>query len=1309
MSRPDRYRAWTGLHFREGLALLAAMLVLLTLATVAVSVIEQRSKHVLQDTLTTLLQSTAEALDIWVEGERRVVLNLAETPALIGLVEALLAEPATQPQLLAAPAQPRIRRQLASLLEDQKHLEFFVIGPGNVNLGSSLDASVGALNRLAEQPLFLDRLWSGANLVSKMVFSKVALPETGEEAPSAGDLALFSGAPIRDPEGRVIALLTLRIDPSKTLFSLLARERVGVSGETYVFDRKGVMLNESRFESQLVAMGLIRPGESSAGRVLLRDPGIDLTEPRAVGLPIEQRLPTLMASSAMQRQSGSNMVGYRDYRGVPVVGVWTWHAKLDIGMASEQDVAEAYGLLQLTRTLMYAAAAVVALLLIILAYLFAFGRRELLVAERRLEAIFESTVDGIVVIDAQGQIEGVNDAIVQLFGYPRAAMIGHNVSMLMPEPHRSGHDQYLRNYQQTGEAKIIGIGRELEGLRADGSRFPLELSVSALTLAAGGFFTGIIRDISERKEAEAKLAYERDFSRQILDSLTDQIAVLDDMGRIIFVNRSWRDFGSQNGLEAGADSLQMSYLEAVRNAALNGSDQGQTVYENLTRMLNGEQDRFEVEYDCHAPDELRWFRMRCRSLAKQDGGHILVSHSNITDRVLSEKSAIEEKEAAQAANKAKSVFLAAMSHEIRTPLNGVVGMIDVLAYTSLDPKQRDLILSIQDSSNILTHVIDDILDFSKIEAGGLRLEMLPISVEAVLESVGDALRTLATANNVDLLVFCDARIPRLLGDSVRLQQVLYNLTGNAIKFTKGIQDRQGRVYVIAKLVESENGFADICLQVSDNGIGMTPEVQARIFQPFSQGEESTTRHYGGTGLGLVICNRLVEMMDGRIEVESRPGQGTRVAVYLRLEASKDATPSAAGTLLSGLRALLVSNDETAAQMLQGYFTQAGALVETVPLDGALRRVRDWYLDGLQQVVLIDGGDDPDRAKLLRDQLRQLGTEGALRFVLFGRGNRRYVRADGDNGVMLDLGTTRRSQLLNAVAASMGWEPAQQADPTSETEITTTPVSTEAAEAAGQLILVAEDYAINQKVIRQQLAMLGYAAEFVEDGVQALERWRSDRYALLLTDCHMPNMDGYDLARAIREQEGAGRRIPIIAITADALKGVDVACLAAGMDDYLTKPIKLKRLQAMLERWMPLPRGTEQDHGSAPETATEELSASDAGVVDIDALSNILGADDPALLASFYRDFLTSGAELVEAIVSGYGQKNITEMGTQAHKLKSAARTVGANALADTSFFLEQAGKQGDADVEAQIKQLGQQFEQVRQWIGAYLARSGTGD
>ena len=644
----------------------------------------------------------------------------------------------------------------------------------------------------------------------------------------------------------------------------------------------------------------------------------------------------------------------------------------------------------------------------------------------------------------------------------------------------------------------------------------------------------------------------------------------------------------------------------------------------------------------------------------------------IRQRQAMERQLAAAKQQAEAANEAKSAFLATMSHEIRTPMNGIVGMVDVLAHSQLSEYQADAVRTVRESAFALLHLIDDLLDFSKIEAGKLELERTPASLSDIAEGVCDALSALADRKSVDLFVFVSPEGPaQVLADPVRLRQILYNLVGNAIKFSGDRPDQRGRVDIRVEV--SREQPLQVLFTVADNGIGISPEARAHLFESFRQAEVSTTRRFGGSGLGLAICKRLVDLMQGEIVVDSTPGVGTTFTVRLPFEPAADAGAPALPDL-SGVDYLVVDGPNARARDLRSYLEHAGAKV-TIVADGeeAVRACADIETP----VVLVHGGID-EAGRLA--WLSRFDAQPNVRHLLVSKGRRRVARMNGSGAVTVDGNSLRRRSLLHAAAAAAGlaspateqWRSSSQPEPEAST-----PTIAEARE-RGQLILVAEDDGTNQKVLLRQLNLLGYSAELASDGREALELWRRGSYAMLLTDLHMPVLDGYGLAAAIRREEPAQGHFPIVALTANALRGEANRALAAGMDDYLTKPLQLPALREAVEKWLPQPSAEEsvRDPGADRTPPSPEHN-----VLDIGVLKRLIG-EEPASLHALLEDFLGAVSSGLAAI-QGTTADDLAEIGTMAHKLKSAARSVGALPLGDTCAELENSSRLGDKAVAAE--------------------------
>jgi two-component system sensor histidine kinase/response regulator len=567
---------------------------------------------------------------------------------------------------------------------------------------------------------------------------------------------------------------------------------------------------------------------------------------------------------------------------------------------------------------------------------------------------------------------------------------------------------------------------------------------------------------------------------------------------------------------------------------------------------------------------------------------------------------------------------------------------------------------VRDSATSLLGIIEDILDFSKIEAGKLTVENEPLRLAQVVEKTCGMLSHMAAKKGVQLTVFVDPAIPAsVLGDETRLRQVLVNLIGNAIKFSSG-REQPGQVSARALLVAQAPGVAIVDLVVADNGIGIDETTLGRLFTPYAQADASTTRRFGGTGLGLTISDRLVQLMNGSMSVRSAPAQGSTFSVRLRFEtvaaARDDDDP---GALVRGLRCRIVGPEQPLGDDLAAYLAHAGAIVER---SADLTSAASTGTSGEPQIWVLLPSQWTGSVAELRALAGGHPGHPAVRFVVLDPGATHRPRVVAPDVIAIGPGALFRRTLFNAVALA--------ARPAGDDRRLEEPEPGEPAEAAaeiaetparGRMILVAEDNETNRKVILRQLQIIGFAAVVCVDGRDALERWRGGDFAMLLTDLNMPELDGHALTRAIRDEEPEGQRKPIIALTANALREEELGLRAAGFDGYLSKPVRLAQLRTAIEAWL----GPGQ-----PAAPSRSGRAAEAPAVNLDVLSTLVG-DDAAVISEVLTAFRESaalcGAEIAHAIATGAAQA----ASDAAHKLKSAARTIGALRLGDLCARIEE--------------------------------------
>lgn len=616
----------------------------------------------------------------------------------------------------------------------------------------------------------------------------------------------------------------------------------------------------------------------------------------------------------------------------------------------------------------------------------------------------------------------------------------------------------------------------------------------------------------------------------------------------------------------------------------------------------------------------RWIHATLAPLRDTDGGSRLLGYFiDTTEQNLRNEALRIARDVAERASKAKADFLATMSHEIRTPMNGVIGMLELLGHTPLNQEQRELLRAVDDSAGTLLQILNDILDFSKLEAGDLRLDIAPFDPRLLLDDAASLMAATARKKGIDLRLAVDADVAgQWRGDSLRLRQILLNLLNNAIKFT----DR-GSVTARLLVLGDSGTHQHVCLTVTDTGIGIEKDKQALLFKPFAQAEAWTSRRYGGTGLGLAICSHLVQLMDGTIELTSEVGTGTTIRIELRLPLAERAT-NAPGAL-RGRHAVVRLAPTAMASALAEYLHAAGMTVEHVDPAQPLR-------EGMAASLLFVDRDDAASESQISAHVVAVTDE-----PLAPAG----VQWNGHH-VLLSTNPLKWQSVLRASMGALELDdPAQWQDAapgTSEALPMAMPASLPQAQAGLPAsrghILVAEDHPVSQQLISRQLALLGFNCDVVDNGRDAYEALSGEHYALLLTDCNMPLMSGYELARAWRQHEdaqGTGQRLPILAMTANALSSETARARDAGMDDVLSKPLQLSALSRKLDQWLP-PDGRATDMARMPDELQRLFT--EVGGNDLRHLrEHVTRKDLPATAQVLHRVLgvlpLFAGADLLE--------------------------------------------------------------------------------
>ncbi len=916
-------------------------------------------------------------------------------------------------------------------------------------------------------------------------------------------------------------------------------------------------------------------------------------------------------------------------------------------------------------------------------------------SEQRYRAVIESTSNGIGMADKKENLIYVNKGFAEMLGYTTDELIGKNLADLTTK------EEYAKFTQQT---KLRRKGKqntyETILLHKDGSSRYVLVAASPLTEADGTFkgSMGVFTDITERRKMMEAIEQERNLLHLLMDSVPDAIYFKDVHGNFTRINQA-------QAANLGIDDPQLAIGKHDRDFfsdkhAEVANDDEQKIFATGEPMIN------KIEKVVR-PDGWRLWVSATKVPIKTATGCVtgIVGISRDVTELKKIQEELEEKNKAldqallkaEAATKAKSEFLANMSHEIRTPLNAVIGMTGLLFDTNLSDEQLEYVETVRSGGEALLGVINDILDFSKIEAGKIDLEEIPFNLRECIEESLDLHASRAAKKGLDIAYFIDQSAPTMIvGDVTRLRQIINNLLSNAIKFTN-----KGEILINVKSKKLKNEFYELLFSVKDTGIGIPEDRKDRLFKSFSQVDSSTTRRYGGTGLGLIISKRLSEIMNGKMWVESKVGVGSTFYFTIKVESKEvefEEEFSSVLPQLKGKRILIVDDNEINRKIIKMQTKTWGMIAFATE---SPKQAIEWVKQNRHFDVAVLDLQMPEMNGIeLAQEIRKYRKKSDLPIIMLtslGRKEDRDVIDELDfSGYMTK--PLKQSQLYNVLNNIFSKEPKKYVRKRDHKM-----VDTEMAKNYPLKILVTEDNVVNQKVALKVLDKMGYRADVAGNGLEAIEAIKRQQYDVVLMDVQMPELDGLETTRYIVKNWTKEQRPRIIAMTAGAMKGDKEKCLEAGMDDYVTKPIQFNELVTALKKC--------KTNGKSESLAVENQektmkSQTDLPAIDETVLQMLAEMDDDGengFLKEMITIYLNESPPIIENI------KKALEAGDQelftrsAHTLKSSSANLGAMNLSQMSKELEMISKNGDfMEAPEKYKLLENEFDRVKKALEEYL-------
>ena len=868
--------------------------------------------------------------------------------------------------------------------------------------------------------------------------------------------------------------------------------------------------------------------------------------------------------------------------------------------------------------------------------------------KREWEAIFDAVRDAILVANEEGMIIRCNKAATHWLDLSFYEVINTPVQKTV-----LGKGETLSIQDLKGEIQIPGRKGWWEV-----SQYPIELENES----HGVIY--IFRDVTSRKEAESIILQQKQYQETLLNNSPVAIVTLGMDRKILSCNPGFEELFGYTAEEAlGANLDTLITTKEMRDEAVRNTD---LVYSGENLKTNSQRKRKDGSLA-----DVEIFGVPLKVENKDVG--VLALYHDITELVKARKKAEE-------ADRAKSEFLANMSHEIRTPMNGIIGMIDLTLDTDLSDEQFDFLKTASESADALLSLLNDILDFSKIEASQLMLEIIEFDLRNTVESVAQTMANRAESKGLEISTLVEPEVfTSVLGDPGRLRQILVNLVGNAIKFTE-----HGDVFIHTQLQEELEDQIKVKFSVSDTGIGIAPERQRAVFERFTQADGSTTRKYGGTGLGLAISQQLVEMMGGEIGVESEEGVGSTFWFTACFEKQIEIPDESEEIFcnFTDLNVLIVDDNDTNHLILTHMLESFGCSVTAIFNGGkAVETLLNARLKHRPfQLVLLDMQmpemDGEETLRAIRSQALLDDLEVIILTSMGQRGDAALLKDIGCAGYLLK--PLKQQELFDAVCDVFG----QKKQKSGRQPRFVTRHTLSERKRRNVRILVAEDNEVNRKVIVTLLKRKSFSVTAVENGRKAVETMRTGDYNLILMDVQMPEMDGFEATGVIRQTENESEHIPIIALTAHALKGDRERCLQAGMDDYLSKPIEPDQLFEMIETWTKAK--ADEESALIVETGIKEPEEKEEQApLDVQA-ALVRFSGDTEFFLDMLGDFLESLPEKLAEMQKAADSKDFRLLGVHAHNLKGVSANFNAGELTNLARQLDECCKSGNCQESSQI-------------------------